>query len=495
MKLQYKIIMLTLAIALVIGILGATAMIRLSRQNSIASFEESALLLAHAINDYLDHDMVRASREHIQDAVASIAAGDYINEVVIFSNTQEIYASAEIEEIGTARDDEEIAHTLVSGEITTRTEEQYGTSEFCVILPIMNKPECITCHGASSEILGAIEVGINRKSLVVGMREQTLIIIIIGGLSFVGVAAGLTFGLQRAVVNPLSRLAEPAQRIAGGSLSARANIKGKDEVGMVSRTFDEMAEQVEQYALSLEDSNIELERRVQERTEQIKQMAAERGQLLEKLITVQEEERRRVARELHDEAGQALSVIMMDLARTMETLPEDESQIREKLSHLRALSAKTLQDVRKLINDLRPDVLDQLGLVPALRSYIKSHLEENDFNVEFRFTGLNDRLPPQIEVIIFRVIQESITNIIRHSGADTVNIEAIVKDSVISGAITDNGQGFNVEKALSAQKSWGLHGMRERIAIAGGQLNIESTPGKGTTVKFSIPLRGALQNA
>jgi signal transduction histidine kinase len=492
MKLQYKIILLTLAIALVIGIIGATAMIRLSRQNSIANFEESALLLAEAINDYLDHDMVRASREHIQDAVASIAAGDYINEVVIFSNTQKIYASAEIEEIGTARDDEEIEQTLISGEITTRTEDQYGNSEFCVILPILNKPECNTCHGTSSEILGAVEVGINRESLVAELREESLIIVVIGGLSFIGVAVGLTFGLRRAVVNPLSRLADTAHLIAGGDLSARADIKGKDEVGMVSHTFDEMAEQVEQYALSLEDSNIELERRVQERTEQIEQMATERGQLLEKLITVQEEERRRVARELHDEAGQALSVIMMDLARTMETLPGDESPIKEKLSHLRSLSAEALQDVRKLINDLRPDVLDQLGLVPALRSYIKSHLEENNFKVKFRFTGLNDRLPPQIEVIIFRVIQESITNIIRHSGADTVNIQAIAKDSVISGTITDNGRGFNIEKALSAQKSWGLHGMRERVAIAGGQLDIESTPGKGTTVKFNIPLRGAL---
>lgn len=252
--------------------------------------------------------------------------------------------------------------------------------------------------------------------------------------------------------------------------------------------FNEMAERVQKYANDLEDSKSDLELKVEERTVQLHQMATLRGQLLERLTSAQEEERRRIARELHDEAGQALTVIMMDLARAREALPAEAKEARESLSQSRSLAAQTLAELRKLINDLRPEVLDQLGLVPALRSYAKSRLDSENIKARLSFVGLDGRLPPGVETVLFRVIQEASTNVVRHSKATTVDIEITRSDSMVTTTIVDNGEGFDVEAAFNAPTSWGLRGIRERVAVVGGKLSIESAEGKGTRIEFTIPL-------
>lgn len=215
-----------------------------------------------------------------------------------------------------------------------------------------------------------------------------------------------------------------------------------------------------------------------------------RGQLLERLISAQEEERLRVARELHDEAGQALSAIMMDLARAIDELPSEAVEAKKRLLQSRSLAAQTLTELRKLIYDLRPEVLDQLGLAPALRSYVKSRLETQHIKVQFSFSGLEDRLPSRMELTLFRIIQEATTNIVRHSGASMVNIRVAVTDSRVTATIEDDGNGFDVEAALQASDSWGLRGIQERISVVEGELHIESEPGKGTRIRFQIPLEG-----
>ncbi|HEY83261.1 MAG TPA: HAMP domain-containing protein [Dehalococcoidia bacterium] len=488
MKLQYKITFFIFLILLVIGVAGAGIMLHLQRQAAFSQFEESALSMAEMIHETLEHDMLEGGQENIQDAVARIASVPLINEVVILSSTQKVYASGEISEIGKTRHDAEIAQALATGKIVTRTEIMYGQSELCVIMPVMNKPECQTCHGAEAKMLGAIEIGLNRSPIEKQLRTQMLLMALIGGLTFIAVGGAVAFMVRSAVLNPLSKLSASARRISKGDFSARAEVEKEDEVGMVARTFNEMAERVEQYARALEDSKRELEARVQERTKQVQQMAAVRGQLLQRLISAQEEERRRVARELHDEAGQALSAIMMNLSRAIEALPDEATEAKEKLAQSRSLAARTLADLRKLIYDLRPEVLDQLGLVPALRSYVKSHLEAQKIKAQLSFIGLKDRLSPQVEITLFRIIQEAITNIIRHSGASEVNIQVTAKNSMVTTTIKDNGKGFDVEAAFQAPESWGLRGIRERVAILGGELKIESKRGKGTSIEFRIPL-------
>lgn len=488
MKLQYKVTLFIFLLLLVIGVVGAMAMLRLQRQSAISQFEESALILAQTLHDSLQRDMMTANRDDIQDAVLRIASGTLINEVVILSTTQNIFASARSLEIGRRRHDQDIARALISGKTITRIDEQSGEGELYVILPVPNNPECHTCHSPDLNILGAIEIGLDMAPLNEQIKEQTLIMALIGGLTFVAIGGALALMFKSEVVNPLSQLAASARRIAQGDFSARAEVNRKDEVGMMAQTFNEMAEQVERHARALEDSKRELEQRVQERTEQVQQMAAVRGQLLERLISAQEEERRRLARELHDEASQALSMIMMDLARTRDSLPGDAKEARQRLSQSRSLAEQTLADLRRMIHELRPEVLDQLGLVPALRSYVKSRLEVEKIKVQLHFSQLDERLAPLVEITLFRVIQEATTNISRHAGASTVNIEVVMKDSTVTATIEDNGRGFDVEAAFKAPESWGLRGIRERVAVIGGELSIESSSEHGTRLQVRLPV-------
>lgn len=491
MKLQYRITLLIFAILLVVGVAGAFVMLSFQRHNVDSQFEESALTVAKVLRYSLTEELMEVDRGHIQEAVTLAAERPLINEVVIFSNTQVVYASGEVPEIGQRRNDEELAQTLSTGEVVNRAEKQYGNNELCVILPVYNEPRCHTCHGSEASILGAIEVGFDRSQMDAQIWDQTLIMGLIAGVTFVAVGVALAFTFRSAVVKPLYKLTTSARRFAQGDFSARADVKTDDEVGTVARTFNEMAERVQQYADALEDSKRELEQRVQDRTTQLQQMAMVRGQLLERLISAQEEERRRIARELHDEAGQSLTMMMMDLARAIDALPKEAVEAKEKLSQSRSLAAQTLEDLRKLIYDLRPEVLDQLGLVPALRSYVKSRLEAENIKTKLHFAGLGDRLSPQIETTLFRIVQEAITNIIRHSGASNVSIEVKRTDSQVSATIVDNGKGFDVEAALKATESWGLRGIRERVAVVGGELSVESGDGQGTRIMFQIPLGSA----
>ena len=151
---------------------------------------------------------------------------------------------------------------------------------------------------------------------------------------------------------------------------------------------------------------------------------------------------------------------------------------------------KSLIDLRKLIYELRPEVLDQLGLVAALRSYIKSRLQTEDIKVQLSLNEMQNQLTPEVETILFRVVQEAINNIIRHSRATMVEIKMEIKDSMVIATVKDNGIGFNVEAKLTNMESFGLLGIRERVAIAGGSLSIESQVGHGSCLKVSIPLNG-----
>ena len=489
-KLQYRFILIVFFILLMIGLIGDGTILYLQRQTTVAHFTESTVTLAAALRDSLERDMLLVDRQHVQKSVELMASRQPINDVTVLSNERKVFASSDTSTIGQTRGDEEIAPVFTSGETVTRTGKTYHGKDLYVTLPVLNKPDCYGCHGSGQQILGAIEIGMDSTALDKQLREQTLLMVVIAGVTLLIIGVTLTYTFRSAVVNPISKIITSAQRIAGGDLSTRVEVQRDDEVGMMAKSFNEMAERVEQHAKALEAAKMELEETVQERTKQLQETAGIRGQLLERLISAQEEERHRVARELHDEAGQALSAIMLDLARAIDSLPSEAKEARQKLVQSRALAAQTLAELRKLIYDLRPEVLDQLGLAPAIRSYVKSRLEAKDIKVKLSFSGLEDRLPSQMETTIFRIIQEATTNVVRHSGASTVTINVAVTKSMVNATIEDNGRGFDVESALRAPDSWGLRGIRERVGLVGGQLNIESEPGQGTRIRFQIPFEG-----
>ncbi|MBI4319034.1 MAG: sensor histidine kinase [Chloroflexi bacterium] len=247
-------------------------------------------------------------------------------------------------------------------------------------------------------------------------------------------------------------------------------------------------EAAHQQRFQAQQEALELSRRLYE---EIQRKEHARGQLLEKTISAQEEERKRIARELHDEASQALTALIISLESAEESLPNDLVDFRERLGSIKALTIQTLEEIRKIIMDLRPTLLDDLGLIPALRWYAKSHSEISGTKFNFRADGFKERLPAQMETVLFRVVQEAITNITRHSQASTATIRLAFDESDVRASIEDDGIGFDVERTLrsrDSERGLGLLGMEERIALLGGTLSIESTPGKGTRVTLRVPV-------
>ncbi len=225
--------------------------------------------------------------------------------------------------------------------------------------------------------------------------------------------------------------------------------------------------------------------------EELQQREASRSDLLRKLISAQEEERRRVARELHDEAGQALTAVMISAARAEQGLPPEMQDARNRLAEAQSRASQALNDVRRLVFDLRPQALDDLGLAPALRWFMKTRVQAASLESRLEISGIDGRLPGQVEVTVFRVVQEAVTNVLRHSEATKVIIRISRRGPVLSGIIEDNGKGFASKQVLAAQaplEGWGLRGMEERVHLLGGAFSVKSEPGKATQIEFTIPL-------
>jgi two-component system sensor histidine kinase UhpB len=211
--------------------------------------------------------------------------------------------------------------------------------------------------------------------------------------------------------------------------------------------------------------------------------------LSEQVLAAQEDERKRIARELHDETAQALTTLLIHL-KILERA-RSATEIRGKINELRELTAETLEGVRKLAVELRPATLDDLGLPAALEAYTEGYAGRIPLNVDFAARGFRDedgRLSPQVELVLYRVVQEALTNAAKHAQANEVRVELTRTPDTIVATVSDNGHGFDVEEMMrSRERGLGLFGMQERMALVQGQLVIDSQPGRGTRVEARVP--------
>jgi signal transduction histidine kinase len=205
---------------------------------------------------------------------------------------------------------------------------------------------------------------------------------------------------------------------------------------------------------------------------------------LRRVVEAQELERRRLARELHDETGQALTSILLGLKALEEKV--DDTDSRAAAAELRELVVATLQDVRRLAVELRPSALDDFGLVAALERLTASISEQTGIAIDFEPALTTERLPEEVETALYRIVQESLTNVVKHAKARNVSVLLALKDGAVKAMIEDDGGGF--DPAERTGEGFGLVGMRERLALLGGRLEIESSDGAGTTVAAEVPL-------
>lgn len=361
-----------------------------------------------------------------------------------------------------------LVHTFNGGfpldlvSVNTATPEQHhhtillATNEGTVYdtaVPILNGKLGVARVGLSTAPVDYALARVTFQSVL-----ATLIILVLGFL----VASLLTHILTR----PIVELVEATRRVSRGNYSQVLHPWAKDELGSLAQAFNQMTNDLKQ----MQELRAERER--------LQQM------LLERVISAQEEERRRIARELHDSTSQSLTSLLVGL-RTLEANCSRVDQ--EKVGELRQIAAKTLEEVHHLAMQLRPRALDDLGLSAALERLVFEWQSRLKIPIDLMITPDTQRLPPDIETALYRIIQEALTNVARHSSAKSASILVERRHNRVIAVIEDNGIGFDPSNYPSHQRI-GILGMQERAKQLGGHLTIESNPGHGTSVFVEIPL-------
>lgn len=295
-------------------------------------------------------------------------------------------------------------------------------------------------------------------------------IIFTGGL----IAIGLGAALSSSLVRPLEKIGDATRRIARGDFSNPVVVRNRDEVGELANSLNNAAQDLGRLQEAL--------------------LAEERAQSLQERMAqatlAQEEERRRISRELHDGLGPSLADLGNRLSVCRQLVQSDPVKAEAGLDEVTTLLRGHIEEIRELINQLRPLALDQLGLVEALRQYVERFGEESGIRASLTVFG---SLPtdPLTEVTIYRVVQESLTNVRKHAQATAVKVMVNRSDGHVEVTVSDDGRGFDPEKAATpAGLGIGLTSMRERAELVGGSFTVQSSPGQGCQTVLRIPARG-----
>ena len=301
--------------------------------------------------------------------------------------------------------------------------------------------------------------------------------LILTGLFIAVTGVLLSRTLSRSIVSPIRQLSRQAERMRAGDLASAITVAGDREIAMLADTLDDARARLASTLSELQEFNQRLEEQVAARTRVIAQQGEQRKVLLRRMMNATEDERRRLARELHDEIAQLLTVIQLSLHHIHVDTPE--------MRRANALLVQTQQEIHRIIHDLRPATLDDLGLAAAMKSYADEHLRRQGIEVSLEIEqGLT--ATPEIETVVFRIYQELVTNILRHAKADHVSIELYRRDGALILAVEDDGEGFDPE---AKSEGAGIIGMGERAALVNGSISFDSEDGLGTHARLEIPLQ------
>jgi two-component system sensor histidine kinase UhpB len=255
-----------------------------------------------------------------------------------------------------------------------------------------------------------------------------------------------------------------------------------EEKSLSTDEFKLMLGIAQQLGLSLENARLYQEARERE---------SMLGELLHQAVGAQEAERQRIARELHDATGQSLTAIALGLRGVESMLSRDPTVAGEQIKELSSFGSQALGELRRIIADLRPSQLDDLGLVAALQWYIQEFKKRYGLPTELVITGERRRLPAEYETVLFRITQEALTNVARHAQATQATVKLEIYPAQVWITIQDDGCGFEPKKVLHNNRpptGWGLLGIQERTLLLGGQCEITSELGRGTRIQIKVPL-------
>lgn len=441
---------------------------------------------AEVVEDNLLHQMLESDIEGVKHLLNVISAREEFQAVFIMDPTGTVILSPYDQNVGRQLDNREPecqpCHQLPPDE---RPESVVVTNEsgqqvFRSMHPIENSPACAQCHDPDAKLLGLLLTDISMAPLSVpyanALREN--LAWWLGSILVTVLVVNLM--MSRFVLHRLERLAAAIAGFGHGGQSPPLVDNQPDEIGQLASAFNTMAKRIE--------------KRRQENevlSEQLQQQSALRGELLKRVITAQEDERKRVAREIHDQLGQTLSGLSLRSEVMGRIMGADQEYAREQLLEMQSLISDTSSQMYDIILDLRPSILDDLGLVPALRSYAERLLQPTDLQLDLEINAFHDRLPSEIETALFRTFQEALSNVVRHADATRLGLTLSFRNGVFQGEVSDDGIGFDLDSIQvdgSNSRGLGLLGMRERVEQCGGKLEICSSPGNGSRIKVHISL-------
>lgn len=354
--------------------------------------------------------------------------------------------------------------------------------------PNPRKPDVLTFVPLDTAQWGVILGQLEEEVFAPSRKLQTQFLL----LAAFFVVTGMVFaiGMSRSIVRPISSLIGAANRIAGGDLSKPVGDFGREEILELSKSFEVMRSKLAESLENAQKQNIELENRVMKRTREIRQSQQKVESLLKMVISSQEDERKRIARDLHDETMQTLSALLMKIDMC-KLYPENISL--EKMEEMRVILLNSLDGIHNIIQNLRPAVLDDLGLEAAIRWLLDKHLKDKGVTCLFNAIGIMERrLNSRIETTLFRIIQESIINIAKHTKAENAFVILKYQKDALAVTIEDDGEGFDVQSVLKQTddvRGLGVLGMKERVNLLDGRFELCSTPDEGTRIDIWIPLK------
>lgn len=448
-----KILGMALGLVLLLG-LGVTIQVRSS--------------LAYTLQGQLENEDVTSARDLAARTADLILLNNLVSLQRLLVETQENNPDVRYAFI-VDKNGQVLAHTFGSGfpaDLLTVNTAAPGDHHNTIILetdeglvwdtavPILDGQAGIARIGFSDSRL--------RQSLQNVTAQLLLIVILVSALGVL-VATFLTWVLTR----PILELVRATRAVASGDFSPRVARWADDEIGDLADAFN---------AMTVELAHTDEIRREREHL---------RRQLLEKVITTQEDERRRIARELHDSASQNLTSLIVGL-KNIEAICDDP-RLRAQVDELRDVTAQTLDEVHDISTRLRPRILDDLGLAAALEHLTHEWQARYKLPVDLAIHIGRERLPGVMETAIYRIVQESLTNAARHANARSISVLVERRAGAVVAVIEDDGSGFD-SASITGDRHLGLVGMRERAELLGGNLTIESALGKGTSIFVQIPL-------
>lgn len=479
------IVLIALAMLMSMVVIVENQQRQAEKQSQLVEISERA---NQALQTNLRSEMLRSDFEGVQNLLDTNQALQDFREIYILDPLGKVIYSAQKKNAGKTLDvqaeDCRICHPAVpetnpgSVPASRLSVAQDGASIYSSMVSIRNEEACAKCHDPKEPVIGMILTTLATTTLEAAiardLREDMLwqAAVILVSLLVIGLV------LDWFVLRRLQNLNRAIHDFGKWQVKPSIVDSQPDEVGALLAAFQSMADQI---ATRTAEN--------QELSEALKHQNEVRGELLKRLISAQESERTRVARELHDGLGQALTGLSLQTELLQKILPGDPEAARKQIQLIQALIRETTECMYELILDLRPSVLDDLGLVAAVRMQAERTFPGKGltYALDDRLSG---RLPPELETVLYRIYQEGINNVVRHAQASHARLEFYRADGVFQGKIIDNGLGFEPQLPQNPVNTLhlGLVGMRERVSQVNGYIEIQSSPGAGTVISITIPI-------